>query len=130
MNDLCGKSPEEARQHLADQARLAARGRYKCASCGKEGYLKHALLVVARRNILVGLCMNPSCIGNGVIIKNTGDGLIVAQPGDERPAPIRPDDLITTADPGGEDAAKPVTRKLVFEDEPTETLHEEERVLP
>ena len=65
----------EARRELEDATRLAAKGRYRCRVCRKEGPQQQGLLVTYGGNVLLAIC--PACVAAPITISRDGSAISV-----------------------------------------------------
>lgn len=67
----------EARREMADGARLAAAGKYRCKSCGRIDVQERGLIFAFAGNILLAVC--PGCIKGPIIVNRHDSGSISIQ---------------------------------------------------
>lgn len=99
----------EQNQQLREATRLAAKGKFKCRTCGKVDDQDKGVIIAFASNILLGVC--PDCITGPIVLRRDGNKITVQM---EKPSMGR---IVSASEfdrPSGLVVAKPAVKKVLL----------------
>ena len=94
-------------QQMREATRLAAKGKYKCRTCGKIDDQDKGVIIAFASNVLLGVC--PDCITGPIILRRDGNQITVQM---EKPSMGRIVAASNFDRPSGLVVAKPTVKKV------------------